>query len=506
MGMRQNYNFPVVGGSNIQRAAASDSRLAINWYPFYDSVSDEWMQSFFAGSKAKVTFNVGVNPYYGRPGGLLALKDTAYAVSGNQVFQLDNTFAATVIGTINTVTGNVSMCAGSKYIMIVDGTGGWYYDVVAEDWQPITDPDFPSAPTSCAEQQGYFLVNDSGTQSVYQCVEVGDPTKWDQFTRFQCNFESSYLSYPVVSVYSINGRLFVFTLGFIQVYTNAGKAGVTFREDKNLIFSYGALNQGAIAKGTAGAQGEEAPQFLIFISRTADGTKKIMKTSGNPPKVISTPSVDWRLNQLTHPEDVVSFTWSENGQTFAHFNFVTDKQTIVYNVTNDTFFDLSYNGKNRYFGQCFMNFQDKKLMSSYLDSTLYEMSENYLSNNGIPIHRTLITENFRANGYPTLTGHWIEFYFQQGVGLVGEIDPNNPNYVYGAEPAIYLYISYDGGQTFSEPMKSSLGLSGDRIFTTRFQGGLGASKDWTFKLEVYVPVQIFLMGAYFNYTQGPGST
>ena len=500
----QDYDFPVVIGSNMQRSAAADSSYAQNWYPFYDEEKQIWAQYFFSGSQRLFNFDVGANPYYGRARGAISVGDTAYCVLGNRVFKLNSILTPIVIGTINTVVGTVSMCIGSKYVMIVDGTAGWAYDIPNDDWQQITDPQFPTAPGWCCEQSGYFIVGNTGTQEVFQNIEVGDPFKWDELTRFQANFKSSYLAYPCVAGESINGRLFIFNKGFIEVYLNEGKVGITFRRDNNLIFGYGLLSLGALVKGTGGSYGDPIPEFLIFVCETPDGNRHIMKTSGEPPRKISTASIDWRLNQLKNPEDCVGFSWTENGQTFVHFNFTLDKVTIVLNVTNKRFFDLRYNGNNRHFTQTFFSFQGKKLMLSYLDSGLYEMSENYLTNSGTPIERIITTDNFRAPGYKNITGNHLELYFQQGVGLPGEIDPNAPHFKNGANPQIFLYISKDGGQTFGEPMEASLGPLADTTFTTRFMA-LGTQKDWTFRIKTYAPVPVFLMGANFNYTVCPGS-
>jgi len=229
-----------------------------------------------------------------------------------------------------------------------------------------------------------------------------------------------------------------------------------------------------------------------------------MKTSGERPTVVSTFSIDYRLNRLKNPSNCDSFIWTENGQTFAVFNFRTDNLSLVYIVNNQTFFDLKYLNDTAYFGQSFMFFQNKKLLTSALNGFVYELSEDFLDNDGTPIKRLRITDNFRVAGYKNIQGNYLELYFQQGVGLVGRSDPNGAHYVYGADPQVYLYISYDGGQTFSEPMRQTIGLSGRRMTTTRFEG-LGYSKDWTFKLEIMAPVQVFLMGASFNYTIASGS-
>lgn len=493
----QEINFPIAGGSNIQRAVAFDSQQSINWYPYKDTVEGSTIMMPFAGSDLQLTAEVGAEPYKGRKGGALALEATSYAIIGKKVFEYDVNFNESEIGEIGTTTGSVSMCAGGNYILIVDGTGGWTYNILTSTFAEITDPAFPTSPTSCEEYRGYFLVNDADTQKMYQSA-IYNPTQWDVLLIILVNYRSCPLAYPLIAIKSVNGRIFAFSTGFIEVYEEAPKAGFAFKLDSNLIFGYGAISLQGIAKGTAGEKGQALPEFLCFLSKTSDGTRKVMMTSGSPPKVVSTSSVEYRLSQLTTPEDVSTITWSEGGQTFVHFNFTTDDLTLTYNVTGDYWFDLQYNGNHRYFAEAFMYFRNKKLVTSYLDAGLYILSEDYVTNVTVPITRTRVTKNMRITGYKNFTGYYLELYFQQGESLVGDITPDTPDYVYGADAQVFLYISHDGGQTYLPPMLQPIGLFANRMATTRFDG-LGTAKDFTFKIVIMAPIKTYLMGGMFGY-------
>lgn len=500
--MNQDIAFPIVGGSNFQRSRAWDSSYSQNWYPFYDQVKDEWIQAFFAGTKLVSEPILDLGSYKGRSGGAIALQTTAYVVIGNTVYEVVSDLNATEIGTIGTSEGAVSMCAGSHYIMIVDGTGGWVYDVTGASFTQITDSVFPESPTTCEQQQGYFLVNNTGTQTMYQSM-IDNPMVWSAFTTIQVNFNSSFLAAPLIGIHSVNARLFAMTATFIQVYEVEPVVGIAFRPDKNLIFGYGILTDAGVAKGAAGTLNQQVPEILIFLCRTNDGTKKVMLTSGNPPEVVSTPSIEYRINQLTNPLDVTSFIWTENGQTFAHFNFTTDNITIVYNVTNKTWFDAR-TGLNRYFIEDFFFFNSYKLGLSYLDGKIYQLSENFTTDSDVPITRARISDNFRIEGYKNFTVAYLELYFQQGVGLVGRLEPDALFYKPGSDPQVFLYLSDDGGQTFSQPMKQPLGIAAQTLVTTRFTG-LGTHKDLTFKIVIQEPVQVFLIGAIMSFRVAEGS-
>jgi hypothetical protein len=195
--------------------------------------------------------------------------------------------------------------------------------------------------------------------------------------------------------------------------------------------------------------------------------------------------------------------WTENGVTFYQLSSTTAKTTLVLNLNNKEWFDVSYRN-NRHFAQSFAFLNGKKLVTSYLDGNVYEMSEDYLTNSGEPWPRQRVTSEMRYDGYKRINGETLEIYFQQGVGLSGQYLPNQPHYVFGADPVVYLYTSFDGGQTWSQPKIASLGRQGERVFFTKFYN-LGSSKGWSFKIEVWAPVKVYMLGAYFTYSISPGS-
>lgn len=491
------------GPSNFQRSRAFSSEYSLNWYPFFDSESKRWAMYPFAGSNKLFDFDVGSAPYTGRAGGAIATEQDAFFIVGDLLYRVDTAFAPHFIDNIMTNTGSLSMDLGGEYLVITDGAAGYTYDIQSGVFGPITSGQAPLNPTSVCEQQSYFLLNSNGTQSLQQSASY-DPTTWDAINGIEINYRSSYLSFPLIAQYSINGRIFCFTTGFIEVLENEGKTGFTFRPDENLIFGYGAVNASCIAKGTGGMTGEEEPEFLIFICKNPDGNKKVMMTTGTAPEIISTPSVDYRINSLVNINDAVAYVSSYNGQTFYVCSFKDDNLTIVYNLNTKMWSDISWNG-GRHFSEAFCFFNGKRLVTSYLDAGLYEMSEDLITDfGGLPIRHQRVTRNFRLPGFVQMTGDLIMLWFEQGVGLPGQVVPGNPHYVYGADPLVYVEVSYDGGVSFSAPQLASIGRVGERYFTGRITN-LGNERDFTFRFTISDPVRCYFLGAEFYYTPAEGT-
>jgi len=495
-GSNQSIEVGFIGGSNIQRSSQFDSQQAINCYPLYDSVKQQQVQYPYAGSQEILTFSTANPAAVGRKRGALAVGPISVWVIGDEFFVMTTSFSPSSVGTIGSNTGPVSMCSGGDYILIVDGTGGWTYKISTGDFDPVTDAAFPVSPTTCTEQQGYFLVNNDGTQELYQSPPY-DPTVWNVFNAVVVNFRSCTSAFPLLSLRSCNGRIFAFTSGFTQVYANAGKVGFTFRPDQNLIFGYGALNDQSTVQSVGGNEGKEQPEFIIFISVTNDGTKKVMMTSGNPPRVISTPSIDYRINQLNNPDNAEAFIWTENGQTFWVCSWTIDDLTIVYNMTSGVWFDIQNGNMHRYFATAFCFFNNKALALCYNDNKLYELTESLFTERGDPRPLIRITPEIKAPQFRNIVGKILDIYFQQGDAPSGNLFPNAPFYVYGAEPEVFLYISLDGGRTFQEPIRGRLARIGVYNFSTRFTS-LGTYHSWTFKLIIRAPVPVYITGSQFQ--------
>lgn len=503
VGGNQTLEFDIVGPSNQQLIPAFDSQTSINWYVYTDTVQGETALYPYAGSKKVLTFDVGANDYRGRPGGAIETELDAFFVIGPLVFRMDSTFIPVQIGVIGTSTGYVGMEIGGDFLTIVDGSGKWSYNILTDDFQPITDPDAPTSPTDVCQQQGFFLLNTQGSQEIFQSAE-DDPTKYDALNTDFINYYSSSLSYPLICIRSINGRVIALTTGFIEVLENEGKAGFTFRPDENLIFGYGTPSASAVTRPEiGGTEGEQQPQFIIFLT-DKKGLRKIMMSVGDRPTVISNGFVETKLNRIKNIKNCSCFVWTVNGQTFFQISWTQDNLTLAYCINNKTWFEPQHRG-GRHFAESYTGFLGRRLCTSYLNSNLYELSEDYADNDGEPITRERITKNVRIKGYRQFTVRLAWLYAQQGVGLPGRFNANQPGYVYGSTADIEISASFDGGQTFQQPQIVSLGVTAEWQHVTNIEN-MGTARDFCLKIRTQQPLsRVGVMGCMLDIIPMEGS-
>ncbi len=494
-------DFPVVGPSNIQRSRAFDSEQSINCYPYYDEVNNSRAQYRYVGSKQELEFNVGANDFRGRPGGAIcAGNDFAFFVIGDQVFRLDPNFVVTNIGTIATTTGQVSMSLSGQYLTIVDGTSKFAYHLTLGTFDPIPGAFGPNYTT---EQNGFTLFNNVDTQELLQSAP-NNPLSVNPLSTIQINYQSS-VAYPLLAMQSVNGKILCFTSSFIEtlIVPSSVTPGFLFRPDENLTYEYGAINATSIAKGTVGNTSQQQNSVVVFLCRNTDGAMKFMSTTGGPPSVISTRSIEFRINQLTAPEEAIGIMFTENGQTFYQVSWDTDNLTLAYNFNSGEWFDVQQDN-NRHFAQAVCSFQGRTLATSSLDNGLYELSEKFNTNDDRPFPVIKVTKNMRLTGYKKTVGQLFRIWFEQGVGIPGNPNPGNSKFVPGANPEVYLSISFDGGVSYSDVKTGELGMVGERLWVTDFED-LGEGRDWTFKIELRSPTDFYMMGAQFTHQPSSGT-
>jgi hypothetical protein len=180
-------DFDFVGSYNNQRIANIDSERTINCFEYHDARAKKpkslvgtsgLLNTGFVfpnctgGVRGEYVFN---NVHYIVVGGFTGV------AGGSSVFSVTPSGASSLalIGNIPTsTTGYVGIDANTYQVTFVDGQGGYVYDTIAQTFQPITDPAFPTAPLDICYLDGFTIVIQGGTNqfemsSLYQSLIWG---------------------------------------------------------------------------------------------------------------------------------------------------------------------------------------------------------------------------------------------------------------------------------------------------------------------------------------------
>jgi len=127
--------LPFIPSSYSGRSTAFESQRYVNLYPELATAPNEKGVGMLIGAPGKRLFSSGLSSPVR---GAVTLAGVLYAVESNKLVSIDTTGVHTILGTLTTSAGRVSMAEngllsngiGGNQIMIVDGAHGYIYNVL----------------------------------------------------------------------------------------------------------------------------------------------------------------------------------------------------------------------------------------------------------------------------------------------------------------------------------------------------------------------------------------
>jgi uncharacterized protein (TIGR02145 family) len=388
---------------------------------------------------------------------------------------------------------------GNHLIMLVNGKGGWTFEVESNDFAAITDEDFPGAnnniyPTFVKAIDTYFLVNVPGTNtyrwSELKYVPFVDgtySTHWNPL-----NVQEMFTSASNIgSMEALNGQLWLFSERGIEVHYDTGDYlnGVWQRYQGALI------NIGTSAPNSVTKYGNQ----VFWIGSDASGTVGVFTNEGFNPKKVSTRGIDQILNDIGETNDALSFVIAEAGHIWVVFQFPAADKTFVYDPVVDAWHERSYMDpntgvKSRWRGTFATEAFGKNLVGDRDTNAVY-WSDFHAYRNDSPDGTTPNYIRWEKT-LPIFnqSGQMVRFreaqiMFQQGVGLTED--------AFGSEPFCSLSWADDSGMQYGAERQIPMGKQGE--YKTRSRAlMLGMGRNRVFKISGAAPVQTILVGMLIN--------
>ncbi len=234
---------------------------------------------------------------------------------------------------------------------------------------------------------------------------------------------------------------------------------------------------------------------MFYLSNDEDGVGSIMMVMGTVPQPISTREIDETIQSFSAPEEATGFAFKINGQIFYQINFESDGRTFVYNVNTNKWHELEMLDGSRHLANTHIFYQNKHFVGDYSNANLYQLSNDFLTNNGESIKRTRIAHVMSAPTYNRIRLNRFHVDMLQGVGIQNVLVPDT-------DPVVFLSISEDGGVSYHNFDKRSIGKSGERLTRTIWRR-LGTRRDAIIKLEMYNNVPYYILGAAIDMEELP---
>lgn len=465
-------SIPISGPTKEDRAIQANSQRSINMYPSIKDQSAKSQVVMYSHPGRTRTAIAGLGP--GRSNGY-RWKGNLYWVSGAELYKQDTTDIVTkVTNNLLTSGGRVVFAGGRDYLMLTDGSYGYYTD--GTTLTQITDVDFPANTSHCSYLDGYFVVNDSQTDDFYINETQEDPSAWASL-----DFGTA-AARPDRGLATATHAKDLYILGeeTVQPYTNSGNADFPFDPYPN-----------AIPVGIDAPYSVVDTPYGLFFLGVYEGGVAVVKIQGNGFSVISDEDIGWQINQFSSTMDAVAWTRFQGALLFYEIIFPTVGRGFSYCVNHEFWSELSRSDTERFRGIGYGSLNKRSFISDYEDGKIYELDFNVFTDDGEIMRRVRRTRVVHQEGKPLVFRRLI-LDADAGVGLIdGQ----------GSNPMVMMRYSVNGGKLWSSELWRSLGEIG-KPETKPNWNNLGQGTDWVFEFACTDPVPFSLFNLFADVEVG----
>lgn len=501
---------PILGSSYVTRSVnAADARM-VNLFP--EIIPEAGKEpAYLQRCPGLLTLaTVGSGPIRG-VWSFTSDAGTAFVVSGNNLYKISTSYAATFLGTI-AGSGPVSMADNGTQLFIAANGSSYIYNNLTNVFANISDGDFPGA-VSVGYLDGYFVFNEPNSQKIW-VTQLLDGTSVDPL-----DFASAEGSPDgVVGLIVDHREVWVYGTNSVEVWTNVGDVDFPLQRVQGAFNEIGCVSAYTIAKMDNG---------LFWLGADARGRGIVYRANGYTGQRISTHAIEWQIQQYSTINDALAYTYQQDGHSFYVLIFPSGNATWVYDVATGAWHERAgwQNGAfTRHRSNCQMAFNNQIVVGDYQNGNIYAFDFNTYTDGGSE-QKWLRTWRALATGQNNLkrtAQHSMQIDIESGVGipafppyqaedlaaengdlLLAETSPvtylTTTEYLGtpGYDPEVMLRWSDDGGHTWSNYHTASIGKIGEyykRVWFRRL-GMTLKLRDRVYELSMTDPVKTAIMGA-----------
>lgn len=459
--------LPFVGPSYQARSLNADAQRAVNCYLEMDSASPRAPLALYGTPGTVLKATLPQSPVRG----VIAEGGYAWWVGGSTVYRMDSAYALTSLGTLGSLSGQVSMASNGTQILIVDGVGGWLINVAAGTLTQITDEAFPAGVKRCTYQDSYFIVTGlAGSQQFWINEVAYDGSTWNGLDFDVAAGSPDY----TIGLISDHRELWLFGSNSAEVWANTGSSDFPFQRSGNTFIEHGCA---------AGATVAKADNTVFWLGTDDRGAGIVWRADGYTPIRISTHAVEKALSACTL-EDASAFTYQQEGHIFYVLNL--PEATWVYDAATQQWHerawqDPSTGSLSRWRPDCMVFFNNEHLVGDYESGKVYALDLDSYTDDGSPIRRIRAAQT-AENLQLRMFYESLQIDMETGLGT-GDSDPQ-----------LRLRWSNDGGHTWSNERMVSAGKVGQYNARAKFNR-LGSGRNRVFEISMTDNAKFAVLGA-----------
>lgn len=322
--------------------------------------------------------------------GMHFFNELVYFVAGNKLYSMNQSgVVSSQLGNdLISSVGRVSMAdngtspTGGDDLIICDGLKMYNYDVVTGTWTQIEI----AGQTVCFIG-GYFLANYGGGK--WRTSGLYDGVTWSDLNISTADSSPDSL----YSVGNIHGEAWLLGESSTEIWYQAGSGNPPFARVSGGILDFGIAAKHSLAKGNNTA-------FWLANKRCNEGGELFgaVMASGYSIVPISTEPINYQISKYSTVSDAWGYCYSEAGHDYYVITFPTGNATWAYDTSTGLWHERSNYSDSpyeigRHRGNCYVYAWGKHLLGDYRDGRIYEMSQDYLDDDGEPIASVRIADS-----------------------------------------------------------------------------------------------------------------
>lgn len=429
----QGFPLKIVGSTKFGRYEKMSSEQTFNMI-----ISDGWLVPFGGWSPRSI-----IN-YQGEGRGIYssAKNNHMYAVIDGNIWSFDSSLSRTVIGVMDTFTGDVFIDENNvNQIAFSDGESIYIYNYLTSSFVQLTSAILGFKPGYLTFQDSRFISPDTDTNQ-YRLSEVGNGLSFP----FDAQHVGEVSTKPTRCVacvrFPARGNLLLVmgqTVG--EQWMDVGAQLFPYQRSQSTNLDYGCINPATIATNQ---------DIVCWVAINEQSGLAIMSTTGSEAKKISTDGIDFKLTELKYPSNCYGFMVRLDGHLCYVVSWPKDNLSYLYDFNTEMFFTLTDENMDVFIVKRVAFFNNTYYFVSLKDGNLYELNSRILTydygNAVYEIPQIRIVDSLQLPDQSRFMINVIGFTIQSGEFDYHVEDTDNI-------PHIDLSISRDGGVNYGNNVK-----------------------------------------------------
>lgn len=463
--------MPLLTGAYQARSVIASAQRCINLFPEANPSDSEFPTTHHPtpGLIKRATA-----PLRGFRGLYAATNGDLYAVVSTALYRVQNDWTFTLLGSLSTSTGPVSMCDNSLTLVVVDGSpSGYTVDLSTHVFAKIASDAFYGSP-HVSVLDDFLIFNQPGTRQFY--ISGALAVTFDPLDIASKNGGPDKLVASAV----VNRTIWLLGERSIEVWYNTGAADFVFERYPGVFIQQGCAAPASVAT---------IDTSLYWLSDGADGEGMVFRSNQMSALRISTHAMDQEIRSYPRIDDAIGYCYQRDGHMFYVLTFPTADRTWCFDLATGQWHERmwldSKGALRRHRGNCFAQWNRMQLVGDWETGDLYEMTPDAFDDAG--------TDMLHVRSWPALSNEKKRIFLDRFSAdmEVGEIPVDQD------EPQVRLRWSDTRGRTWKNPVSRGLGERGEFGHLVQFNR-CGQSRERVFEVSWSAPVKTALNGAYVD--------